>query len=222
MPWLDMRTKGDELPPTDAHCPLLSLPYLFRTTLDTIPAKVPYIEPPHHLITQCQYPIRAQPGLKVGFTWAGSPDHRNNATRSISPSVLSPLFNIDSVQFFSLQVGKRPDLPLPERVIDLAPQFTDFAHTAAAIASLDLVISVDTSVAHLAGAMGKPVWIMLPFVPDWRWLLDRTDSPWYPTARLFRQKSRGDWAPVITQVAQALKTHVSAGEWRHDQASRVA
>ena len=204
MPWLDISSKGDQLPPTDAHCALLSLPHLVGTTLDTIPARVPYIAPPQQLATQWEDLIKPKRGLRVGFGWAGSRDHRNDAHRSILPSAFAPLFNIEDATFFSLQVGGQPDPLPPEHVIDLSPQLTDFAETAGAIANLDLVISVDTSVAHLAGAMGKPVWIILPFVPDWRWLLDRTDSPWYPTARLFRQKSSGDWAPIITEVAEAL------------------
>jgi ADP-heptose:LPS heptosyltransferase len=137
-------------------------------------------------------------GFKVGLVWAGNPGHKHDAKRSIAPQLLSTLCRAPGVTWFSLQKG----LPPPPRVIDLA---ADFVETAAAMQHLDLVISVDTSVAHLAGALGKPVWTLLTFAPDYRWFLDREDSPWYPTMRLFRQPAPGDWPSVLERVAQALE-----------------
>jgi len=124
--------------------------------------------------------------------------------RSLAFEALAPILAVKGMRLFSLQIGAAADEVRQARMIDLSPHLTDFAETAGAIANLDLVISVDTAVAHLAGAMGKPVWIMLPFVPDWRWLLEREDSPWYPTARLFRQKTRGDWGQVARDIAHSL------------------
>ncbi|KJV09619.1 hypothetical protein VZ95_10315 [Elstera litoralis] len=141
------------------------------------------------------------------MVWAGNPNHINDKQRSIPQETLLELTKFDSFNWYSLQVGasdKAKRALARAGVTDLAPGFSDFADTAAAIQALDLVITVDTSVAHLAGALGKPVWILLPFVPDWRWLLDRSDSPWYPSARLFRQPKRGDWASVLKEVKQAL------------------
>jgi|GEM_PF-47666 len=191
--------------------PLLSLPRLLGTTLETIPATVPYLQVPPDTSIQLTPPPGTR--LKVGLVWAGSPDHPNDAQRSFGLRVLWPLLALSDIAFYSLQVGS-PALALGElpeayqhRIIDLSPQLTDFGETAAAIAQLDLVITVDTSVAHLAGALAKPVWVLLSYVPDWRWLLAREDSPWYPTMRLFRQPQLGDWAGVITQVVTALKDY---------------
>jgi hypothetical protein len=180
---------------------LLSLPHLFGTTLATIPNAVPYLAAPSNADARFAA-IRQIPDLKVGLVWAGNPNKPLDTLRSISLSTLTPIFQVRGARFFSLQVGAAAQAHT--NLIDLAPMLADFAQTAGAIASLDLVITVDTAVAHLAGAMGKPVWIMLEFIPDWRWLLDRTDSPWYPTARLFRQKTSGDWGPVIKDVGDAL------------------
>src|SRR5262249_27134059 len=146
-------------------------------------------------------------GMKIGLVWAGNPAHLNDKSRSIALDRLSSLFELPGTQWYSLQVGERAadlaKLP-PGRVTDLAAGLTDFAETAAAISALDLVISVDTAVAHLAGALGRPVWILLPFDPDWRWLLGRGDSPWYPSARLVRQPGPDDWDDVIARVRTAL------------------
>jgi tetratricopeptide (TPR) repeat protein len=201
MPWLHMPQVRDKLPPTDIQCSLLSLPHLFGTTLATIPNAVPYLAAPSNADARFAA-IRQIPDLKVGLVWAGNPNKPLDTLRSISLSTLTPIFQVRGARFFSLQVGAAAQAHT--NLIDLAPMLADFAQTAGAIASLDLVITVDTAVAHLAGAMGKPVWIMLEFIPDWRWLLDRTDSPWYPTARLFRQKTSGDWGPVIKDVGDAL------------------
>jgi tetratricopeptide (TPR) repeat protein len=201
MPWLDVCDGAH--PPSDVQSTLLSLPHLFKTTLDTIPAPAPYMHAPADAISRLALIMGGGPELKVGLVWAGSPKHSMDKDRSIPFGALAPILAVKDVRFFSLQIGPTAR-DASASVTDLAPELTDFAQTAGAVANLDLVISVDTAVAHLAGAMGKPVWIMLPFVPDWRWLLEREDSPWYPTARLFRQKPLGQWGPVMRGIADAL------------------
>lgn len=196
-----------ELPPQafDVQVPLLSLPRFFGTTLRSVPARVPYLQPPRDSMDKWAARIGKGSELRVGLVWAGSPTHRNDRNRSVPPSLLAPLLRVAGVRWFSLQVGRREDGPPPPGVIDLEKDLADFAETAAAVSHLDLVITVDTAVAHLAGALARPTWILLPFVPDWRWLLEREDSPWYPTARLFRQRRRGDWAEVVARVAAELR-----------------
>jgi hypothetical protein len=185
----------------------MSLPRALRvaTTAD-IPAKVPYLRVPDGARAAIE-PRRAGE-LRVGIAWAGRPTHRNDRNRSLSLSALAPLAARPGVRLYAVQVGERAaelaGLPWRDEIVDLAPQLADFALTAAAIGELDLIISVDTAVAHLAGALAKPCWVLLPFAPDWRWLLERRDSPWYPTLRLFRQARAGDWAGVIERVAAAL------------------
>jgi tetratricopeptide (TPR) repeat protein len=201
MPWLELR--GATSSPPDFQCTLLSLPHLLKTTPDTIPAPIPYIDAPPQAISRQTAVIGEGPELKVGLVWAGNPKHFLDKERSLAFTVVAPILAARGMRFFSLQIGAAAR-DGSGGITDLAPGLTDFAQTAGAIANLDLVISVDTAVAHLAGAMGKRVWIMLPFVPDWRWLLEREDSPWYPTARLFRQKTRGDWGPVVSDIADAL------------------
>jgi tetratricopeptide (TPR) repeat protein len=204
------------LPPYDRHCPLLSLPRLFRTTLESIPADVPYVRAPKEAAARWAERLGDARGLKVGIVWSGNPKHINDPARSIAIETLAPLFAVSGTSFYSLQVGPRADDLArlgASGVIPLARDLTSFAETAGAVAHLDLVVTIDSSVAHLAGAMGKPVWILTPAVPDWRWLFEREDNPWYPTARLFRQKTRLDWAPVIERVAHEL-TRVAGGERR--------
>jgi ADP-heptose:LPS heptosyltransferase len=154
------------------------------------------------------------PALKVGLVWAGSSRHKNDRNRSMNPTDLAPLRHLPSVRLFSLQKGdaavQARTLPARMELVDWTHELTDLAETAALISNLDLVISVDTAVAHLAGAMGKPVWLLLPFAPDWRWLLDREDSPWYPSMRLFRQPAWGDWASVVARVTDALQNRLAA------------
>ncbi|MBV8448338.1 MAG: tetratricopeptide repeat protein [Hyphomicrobiales bacterium] len=211
MPWLEL-SPGPQ-PPSDIQSTLLSLPHLLKTTLDTVPAPIPYIHAPTAAIRRFSEKIGRGAGLKVGLVWAGNPKHSLDKERSVSFAALAPLFGVEGVRFFSLQTGETAS-DGSMKILDLAPELTDFAQTAGAIANLDLVICVDTAVAHLAGAMGKPVWIMLPFVADWRWLLEREDSPWYPTARLFRQKTRADWSQVVSEIVQALKVVVEANDHR--------
>jgi len=195
--------KGEPLPEFDVQAPMLSLPYIIGTKLETIPANTAYLSPP----AGAEFALLPDRTLKVGIVWAGNPKHRKNKQRSCSLSQFLSLLDVSGVSFYSLQkeVSEADRTLLNQRsIVDLSPHFGDFADTAAAIAKLDLVISVDTAVAHLAGALGKPVWILLAFSPDWRWLLEREDSPWYPTARLFRQHQRGDWEDVFDRVVQAL------------------
>jgi predicted O-linked N-acetylglucosamine transferase (SPINDLY family)/ADP-heptose:LPS heptosyltransferase len=198
---------GQPLPAFDTHCPLMSLPLAFGTRLDSIPAAIPYFSTPPEAVARWRTRLSGTLGMKVGIVWAGNPAHENDHMRSIALARLAPLFDVSGIRWFSLQVGDRvADLVAlpPGRVSDLSPDLTDFAETAGAIAALDLVIGVDTGVVHLAGALGRLVWIMLPFDPDWRWLLDRADSPWYPSARLIRQRTPGDWDGVIARVRDAL------------------
>lgn len=185
------------------HAPLLELPRIFGTTLDTIPAQVPYLLPPADT-----FPLGFPAGtLKVGIVWASHSTSATAAQRSCVLTDLLPLLERSDITFYSLQKQcSESERTLLETygIRDLDEALGDFADTAAAIAQLDLVISIDTAVAHLAGAMGKPVWTLLPAVPDWRWLLHREDSPWYPTMRLFRQPRSGDWAEVVNRLAAAL------------------
>jgi tetratricopeptide (TPR) repeat protein len=201
--------RGQPLPGFDLHCPLLSLPHVFRTDLANVPKIVPYLHADAEDARRWQHRLAEHSELvKVGLAWAGNPAHKNNHNRSIPLARMAPLGQAPGARFFSLQKGEaaaETQTPPPGmELVDWTEELKDFADTAALIANLDLVIAVDTAVVHLAGAMGKPVWTLLPYVPDWRWLLERQDSPWYPTMRLFRQPSSGDWDSVITRVADAL------------------
>jgi hypothetical protein len=210
----------------DLHCPLGSLPLAFGTRLDTIPFAEGFLPAPAAArVTAWQDRLEDRLGprtrLRVGLVWSGDPGHKNDHNRSISLRALAPLLDCD-VQFVSLQKAVRDQdrAFLRERpdIVDLTEQLTDFSETAALVACLDLVISVDTSVVHLAGGLGAPVWTMLPFNPDWRWLLNRDDSPWYQSMRLFRQPKRGDWTSVVENVRHELDGVVSA--WHsHDKAN---
>jgi tetratricopeptide (TPR) repeat protein len=193
--------RGDPLPAFDCHCPLLSLPRVFKTNLATIPSAVPYLSAPAGSAAGWAEWIPTTPGLRVGVVWAGT------TVGAIDLRLLQPLWELDFVSWFSLQVGERSgDISslAGAEVADLSPRLVDFAETAAAVCRLDLVISVDTAVAHLAGALGRPTWVLLRHPPEWRWLLEREDSPWYPTARLFRQRKEGDWPEVAREVVAAL------------------
>jgi tetratricopeptide (TPR) repeat protein len=190
---------GEKLPAYDAWIDQMSLPRLFGTTLDTVPDPGGYLRAdPIRVET---WRSRLPPGRKIGIAFAGNPRHNADRRRSIPSDLVVPLIGSPGLRFVNLQHGESArGLGLP----DLSPWMTDYAETAALIANLDLVVTVDTSVAHLAGAMGKPVWIMLPFAPDWRWLLNRADSPWYRSARLFRQPAAGDWVSVLAEVMREL------------------
>ncbi|MBT7942783.1 MAG: glycosyltransferase family protein, partial [Alphaproteobacteria bacterium] len=180
---------GDVLPPFDCHIPLLELAGLFGTTLQTIPAGDPYLHADPALVDNWSERLGPKTGFRVGLVWAGNPSHLNDHNRSIAPDMIRPLVETPGVEAFSLMVGRdgEADTVFGDAIIDLAPHLDNFSETAAAITHMDLVISVDTAVAHAAGALGADVWTLLTFNPDWRWMLDRDDTPWYPSMRLFRQ-----------------------------------
>jgi len=192
----------------DVYTSLFDLPNIFGTTLETIPSEVPYI---HADPAKVEYWRNKLSGddFKVGIVWAGSPEHGNDRYRSCSLKSFSLLAEIEGVQLYGLQKGQAAhqmdEYAGTIKVTNISEYFDDFTETAAAIQSLDLVISVDTSVLHLAGAMGKPTWALLPYAPEWRWMLKRQDSPWYPTMRLFRQKERGQWKPVFENISRELR-----------------
>jgi tetratricopeptide (TPR) repeat protein len=200
--------EGQALPQFDLHCPLMSLMLAMRTNMATIPAQVPYLFADPARAQQWQKRIaETGPGKKMGLAWSGSPQNVSGRHRSLPLGALAPLAQVPGITFFSVQKG--PDLfPSPKppqmRLVDWSNQIHDFADTAALIAQLDLVITIDTAVAHLAGAMGKPTWLLLSFGSDWRWFIDREDSPWYPTMRLFRQPILGDWQTPLNRVAAEL------------------
>jgi tetratricopeptide (TPR) repeat protein len=200
--------QGERLPAFDFHCPLLSLPLAFGTELATVPAHIPYIGAAAPEVAKWHLRLAESRTLRVGIAWAGSPGHTNDHNRSIALSRFAALFSTPHVEFVSIQRelcgADAAALRRYSNVMHIGSELGDFADTAAVISLLDVVVSVDTSLAHLAGAMGKPVWILLPFSPDFRWLLERDDSPWYPTARLFRQPQIGDWESVIERVCSAL------------------
>jgi tetratricopeptide (TPR) repeat protein/glycosyltransferase involved in cell wall biosynthesis len=223
--------QNSPLPPFDVHAPLLSLPHILGTALESIPGQVPYLggergrgeeeemgkmgemgvwklgdSEPEHSVLRTPHPT-PHTRFNIGIVWAGNPNHKNDHLRSCGLSAFLPLFDRPDVKFYSLQKGDAaaelralPELPIQ----DLSESLQDFADTAAAIAQLDLMITIDTAVAHLAGALGKPVWLILCFAPDWRWMLERNDSPWYPTMRLFRQTRPSEWTDVFEQVRTAL------------------
>lgn len=208
-------SQRDRLPAFDLHVPLLSLPHIFGTTLDTIPNQVPYLTGfPHDGASQRPLPPALSPSsLKVGIAWAGNPNYPADFSRSCTLADFLPLLHLSGITFYSLQKGdKRAELRQlldPHRVIDLDQRLQDFADTAAIMEQLDLIITTDTAVAHLAGALNRPVWVLLAHAPDWRWLLHRCDSPWYPSMTLFRQSYAGDWAGVMAQVGAALSAIAS-------------
>jgi tetratricopeptide (TPR) repeat protein len=206
------------LPEFELQCPISSLPLAFGTQLDTIPSGAPYLpSPPANLVQAFEDRLGARNRLRVGLVWSGNPNHGNDHNRSVPLRTLSRILDADAT-FVSLQKDARPDAAavLRERtdIIDLTADLTDFVATAALVSCLDLIITVDTSVAHLAAALGRPTWILLPYTPDYRWLLDRDDSPWYPTVRLFRQTETRDYAMVVDRVRSELLGLVAEKELR--------
>jgi hypothetical protein len=205
---------GTALPSFDVHAPLLSLPLLFNTTAATIPMAVPYVFADPALEQQWGRELNRMAGLKVGICWQGNPKHPKDRLRSIPLETFAVLSGVAGIRLVSLQVGPgREQLvtsPNGFAITDLGSRFdtSSFVDAAAAIKHLDLVITVDTALAHLAGAMGAPCWIGLHFVPDWRWQLGRVDSPWYPRVRLFRQTTPGDWKSVLARMAAELASSV--------------
>jgi tetratricopeptide (TPR) repeat protein len=215
MPGVTALTAGDPQPDYDFHCPMMSLPHAFGTELATVPAQMPYLAAAPDRLRLWADRLPQSDNLKVGLAWAGSRGFVGDRQRSIALAGLAPLLALDGVDFVALQ----RDVPMADisalaavpRLVSLGPQLRDFADTAAIVTQLDLVIAVDTALVHLAGALGKPVWVMLPYSPDFRWMLDRPDSPWYPSARLFRQCRPGDWDEVVAGVAAALELERDCG-----------
>jgi Flp pilus assembly protein TadD len=211
LPGIDIVTRDDTVLSSsgifDLHMPMMSLPRIFSNTLATVPKDVPYLTIEPTLAADWRRRLGSDT-YNVGLCWAGGPKFQNDRKRSIALAAFAPLATARGVTFYSLQKGPAADQaarpPAGMQLVDWSGELHDFADTAALTMSLDLVISVDTAVAHLAGALARPVWTLLPYAPDWRWLLDRSDSPWYPTMRLFRQPHSGDWANVTERVASEL------------------
>ena len=222
--------QGDPLPAFDVHAPLMSLPAILQTNLDTIPAAIPYISAPAALVRKWRDTLAPFDGFRIGIAWKGSPKYGRDRYRSFPLELFDQIAQIGGVRLISLQKG-----PGSEQVRDLAGRFpvvdfsgeldqgpAAFLDTAAVMTSLDLVITPDTALAHLAGALGVPVWIPLAFAADFRWMLGREDTPWYPTARLFRQTKFGQWADVFDQMALVLAEMVSTARARGaDQRSNL-
>jgi tetratricopeptide (TPR) repeat protein len=204
---IDVIAEGEPLPRFDLHCPLLSLPFAFATQPETIPASVPYLAAPAERVAHWR--DRLPQGLRAGFVWSGSSSHKNDLNRSIPLARLAALFRDPPLRCFSLQRELRDTDAEALRgfpnLVHLGDELADFADTAAVISLLDVVVSVDTAIAHLAGALGKPVLILLPHAADFRWMRNRDDTPWYPTAKLFRQPAFGDWDSVIARLGDELR-----------------
>jgi tetratricopeptide (TPR) repeat protein len=196
--------RGDAVPPVDLQVPLLSLPRLLKTRPDTVPAEIPYLFADADKIIAWQQRIAPQTDLRIGLVWQGSRKHTNDRFRSCPADLLAPLAAIPGIVWYSLQPdiddGARAPIPL----VNLTASISDFSDTAALIANLDLIITVDTALAHLAGALGRPTWLLLPFAPDWRWGTTQAITPWYPAMRIFRQQMPGDWPGVLQMIADAL------------------
>lgn len=198
--------RGAKIPPVDYQIAMMSLPGAFETDAAALPGPMPYLSADRALVGQWRYRLSDYAAPRIGLAWAGNSNHANDRNRSIDPAMFSRLAVQESAMgttasFFTVQ----PDAQAPEGVYSLGEHIECFADTAALISELDLLITVDTAVAHLAGAMDRPVWTLLPHVPDWRWMLEGDGSPWYPSMRLYRQRSRGDWAGVFERVSTALR-----------------
>ena len=200
--------RGEKLPEFDCHCPLLSLPLAFKTRLETIPAVIPYLTALEDRVIKWRQRLPESGMRRIGIAWAGNPNFKGDQTRSIGLAGFLPLLSVAGIEFVGLQrdlrEGDRDILRDSSSIKYVGDAIEDFSDTAAIMSGVDLVISSDTSVAHLAGALGRPVWVLLQYVADWRWLLERSDNPWYPTARLFRQPEIGDWEGVIRRVGDEL------------------
>ncbi|HTJ29098.1 MAG TPA: glycosyltransferase family 9 protein, partial [Acidobacteriaceae bacterium] len=205
---------GCAVPEFTHHCPLMSLPAIFATTLATVPAEIPYLRPPTGApgSKETREPA-SQRQLSIGVHWAGNPRYRADRERSTTLSIFEPLLSLPGMRWVSLQKGPAArqidHLPPHLRPLDASSSDVDLADTAATIAGLDLVITTDSAVAHLAGALGKPLWLLLPWQSDWRWMQEIATTPWYPTARLWRQPGPGDWAGLIEQIRQALQQELA-------------
>ena len=197
---------GSPIPPFDFHLPLMSLPSVFRTDLASIPAEIPYLGIPE-VVPNREWIARtlavSEGKTRIGLAWAGSRTHKGDAQRSISPSAFGVLRDLPRIAWHSFQIDTT-ELPPLSGLVTLDPMLRNLSSTAYALSGMDLVITVDTALAHLAGALGIPILLLLPFLPDWRWLLGREDSPWYPTMRLYRQSVPGDWSGVLRRVVADL------------------
>jgi len=202
--------QGEALPEFDCHCPMASLPLAFGTRLESIPCRVPYLSPSPQHIDKWQAKLGPKARPRIGLAWSGRITHTKQHERSIPLDKLLPLADA-GVSLVSLQKDVQPQdrevLAAHAEITHFGSELADFSDTAALLSLMDVVISIDTSSAHLAGALGRPVWILLPYVADWRWLLEREDSPWYPTARLCRQAAAGDWDSVVPGIARLLREH---------------
>jgi tetratricopeptide (TPR) repeat protein len=200
---------GEKISDANWYAPIASLPHIFHTTVQTIPAEVPYVAAEADRVARWRERLAQDDALNVGIVWAGTPLHQNDRARSCKLSDFSPLAAVEGVHWYSLQKGpavKQLDTPpAGMKITHLGDELHDFGDTAALLQCLDVLISVDTSVVHLGGALARPVWALLARGPDWRWMLDRDDSPWYPTLRLFRQTRSGEWGPVLERAAEALR-----------------
>lgn len=197
----------DAAPPVaDLHASIMSLPHLLRTTIENIPADVPYLKADAVRTDAWRTKLSAAAGGRpcVGLVWAGNPGQAHDYSRSMSPETIAPLLDVDGVQFVNLLVGPRGDAWRDTRLFDPRENVGDFADSAALMTALDLIISVDSAPAHLAGALARPLWIALAFDPDSRYFVGRDDSPWYPTAHLFRQEAPGAWPGVIDRLTDSL------------------
>jgi Tfp pilus assembly protein PilF len=207
--------EGAPLPEYAVYIPAMSLPRVFGTTLESIPAQVPYLTADPALIERWGEQIGRDARFRIGIAWQGNPSYARDRQRSFPLTLFEPIARLDGVRLYSLQKdsGTEQIAAASSRfaVTDLGSRLTDFMDTAAVMMNLDLVISPDTSIVHLAGALGVPVWVALPFESDWRWLLDRDDSPWYPTMRLFRQTRAGDWGDVFRRITEALAGRPNPG-----------
>ena len=205
-PGIEWYHAGSPLPEFDVHCSLVSLPAVLKTTLTTIPNETPYLFADPELVHQWATRLGTDERLKVGLCWAG---HDRSLGRSMNITDLAPLADLTNVRWISLTKGSAAkqisSAPAGLNITDWTEELHDFSDTAALAANMDLIISVDTSISHLAGALGKPVWVVFKRAPDWRWMIDRADSPWYPTATLFRQPRPGDWQTPMNQIAERLK-----------------
>jgi tetratricopeptide (TPR) repeat protein len=200
--------RGEPLPPYDVHCPLGSLPLALKTAASDIPADIPYLRLSDSFLDKWRPRLEKLPSPRIALAWSGSASHPNDRNRSLSLVQLEPLLSTPGASFIGVQrelrAGDADALSRDPRILNLDPELNDFSDTAAVLTLCDLVICVDTSVAHVAGALGRPAFVLLPFQPDWRWMLDRETSPWYPAMRLFRQTAIGDWKSVIARVLAAL------------------
>lgn len=199
--------RGATLPRVDFQVPLLSIPYIAGTTASSVPANVPYLSASE--TKTARWRSRMDPRrLNIGVTWAGNPDRQDDHMRSCPATALAPIFAVAGVRFFAVQKGA--DLLHLPQVEEVGDELADFDDTAALLSALDLVISVDTATAHLAGSLGRPVWVMLGYAADWRYQIDREDCLWYPTMRLFRQNKPGDWDQLAMRIAAALRERATA------------